>query len=258
MLLGRAAWKWKRSAPGLAVATVLVMGPILIALLASPNQPRLSHGFLVVPLLGLILALQVMCQERKSVAKPIGVGVLILGFMSATRVGVWESDLTLFEASHALESDDAEVRLNLARTVVLGDPKRSVLLLEGVVGFSPRRKREAAAVRAQALLKLGEAEQAVEWLRIAAGSDTESAWATGTLCVLLAGSPDAESEDICRGAVDLLPDDADVANALGIVYARKGELNSAATWFGRALEIAPQRAAFRANLEAAHLASQRQ
>ncbi len=248
---GWLGWRRRLQAPGLAAGTVLMIVPVLIAMVASPVAPRVSQGFLVLPVLGLVFALQVWFQERRSVFLPLCGIVVVLALTSGSRVGIWKTDTTLFETSHAQSPDDPNVALNLARSVVLENPKRSLALLEGVEPTGERRKREAAAVRARALLSLDRQEEALGWLKRAAATETESAWAVGTLCVLLAGGEDEQSEKSCQVAVALLPDDPDVANAMGIVYAHGGDLANAGSWFGKAVSLEPSRKAFQANLEAA-------
>ncbi len=87
----------------------------------------------------------------------------------------------------------------------------------------------------------------------ASALDPEAAWATGTGFVLMAPGGRLGAVSQCRLAVDLLPEDADVQNAMGIVLATRGEVAEALGHFREAVRLAPDQAVFQANLERAQL-----
>jgi len=202
----------------------------------------------------LVLFCQVIFQERRNILPGVALGCIALGVVGSQRVGHWENDLSLFEASHQRAAEDPNVRLNLARTVVNDEPLRALDLLRDVEPDGERRKREAASVRGRALLLLARPGEAIDWLRKAVAAEPESAWAVGTLCVLRSGKADAEALDVCLLAVELLPEDADVANAMGVVFGQRKEVEAAVRWFSVASALDPQRGLFKANLRAAESA----
>lgn len=250
-MLGAAglAWRWRARHPGISAGVVLMVLPALTAMGLAVGDPRVSQAFLVLPLVGAILSVQVAVERVRSVTVPLGIVVLMSAGIGMTRIDNWATDVLLFEASHRLRPSDADVRLNLARALVDEDAERALSLLAAGFPTDERRQREAAAVEGRALLTLGREAEAVEALLAAVSEEPEGAWATGTVCVLLAGQAREEAEKTCRVAVTLLPEDADVANALGVILGTSGSHKEARDWFERAVSLEPQRSAFRENLE---------
>jgi Flp pilus assembly protein TadD len=176
---------------------------------------------------------------------------IVLAALSQVQLGAWQSEESLWEWAHGRRTDDPQVRLNLARTVVEVRPQEALELLAGVEFGVPRHQREAEAVRAQAWLQSGDPGRAIGHLQAASALDPEAAWATGTGCVLMAPGGRSGAVSQCRLALELLPEDADVQNAMGIVLATRGEVEEALGHFLEAVRLSPDQPVFRANLERA-------
>ncbi len=234
---------------------MLLFLPLLATSGFAVGAPREADGFLVVPAVGVVLLLSQWGQQgfsRRVQGGLVGLSI-VLGALSQVQLGAWQSEETLWQWAHGRRPGDPQVRLNLARTVVEARPQEALELLAGVEFGNPRHQREAEAVRAQAWLKSGDPGQAIAHLQAASALDPEAAWATGTGCVLMAPGGRLGAVSQCRLAVDLLPEDADVQNAMGIVLATRGEVAEALGHFREAVRLAPDQAVFQANLERAQL-----
>ncbi len=60
-------------------------------------------------------------------------------------------------------------------------------------------------------------------------------------------------EQLCRQIDSLQPDNADAANMRGLAASRQGQADAALAWFRKAIEIAPRRCEFHANLAGLYL-----
>jgi Flp pilus assembly protein TadD len=232
---------------------VLLFLPLLATSGFAVGAPREADGFLVVPWVGAVLLLSLGGERgfsRRVQGGLVGLSI-VLGALSQAQVGAWSEEETLWRWAHGRRPEDPQVRLNLARTVVESRPQEARDLLAGVGFGTPRHQREGEAVRAQAWLAVGNPGRAISHLQAASALDPEAAWATGTGCVLMApgGRPGAVSQ--CRLALELLPEDADVQNAMGIVLATRGEVAEALGHFQAAVRLAPEQAVFQANLHRA-------
>ena len=249
-----AAGVWfARGGPRQRAGWVLLLLPLLAPSGFAVGDPREADGFAVVPLVGAVLLLSQWKEagfSRGVQGGFLGVAV-VLGALSQVQLGAWRSEESLWGWAHGRRPGDSQVRLNLSRTVVEERPQEALELLEGTEFESPRHKREADAVRAQAWLKSGDPGRAIAHLQAASALDPEAAWATGTGCVLMAPGGRRGAVSQCRLALELLPGDADVQNAMGIVLATRGQVGEALGYFQEAVRLSPGQAVFRANLERA-------
>ena len=252
VLLG-VGWGFTRGDGKERAGWVLLFLPLLATSGFAVGAPREADGFLVVPMVGVVLLLSrwgAQGLSRRVQGGLVGLSI-VLGALSQVQLGAWKGEETLWQWAHGRRSSDPQVRLNLARTVVEVRPQEALELLAGVKFGNPRHQREAEAVRAQAWLQSGDPGQAIAHLQAASALDPEAAWATGTGCVLMAPGGRSGAVSQCRLAVELLPEDADVQNAMGIVLATRGEVAQALGHFQAAVRLAPDQPVFQANLERA-------
>ena len=244
-LLGAMAlgWRMRSSSPKGAGSLALCVLPLLPVSGLVISDPRYGEGFLSLPLVGLALGAAVLARSHV-----LWVPVLVCCCFSWQKIPQWEDETALWTAAHHRAPGDPMVRLNLARTLVETEPERSLALLSGVGQPDPRRGREAAAVRAQAYLSLDDQEAALPELLAASGHDEEAAWATATACLLLHTEGSDLALETCAQAAVLMPEEAGLANALGIVHALRQEHEDARTWFERAIAQEPGRTDFQRNL----------
>jgi len=238
----------------------LVWLPLLpvSGLLAAPV--RYSEGFLVWPLVG-VAALLGTLRGGPWIA---AVALPFLITSSWNRVPDWSSDLALWVPAGRRLGPDPILAAKAAQSLKDIDPERALNGL-GIALASetdPRRRRESHALSARILIDRGQEQEALPHLRMAAvPTDPEAGWALGARCVLeSSGSPLALTvelpamRDVCEAAARRQPDAPHVLNAAGVEAGRRGDTVAAASYFARAVELAPDVTAFERNLAAAEAA----
>lgn len=121
-----------------------------------------------------------------------------------------------------------------------GEYRKDAGILERVIALDPAC---SAAYRnlGMALMELGEAEQARQYLVEAALLDPKDAWpyvVLGNALVREPGKLDA-AEGLLAKAHELDPKDAWALNSLGGIAMERGDLAAAVAWFSKALEAKP-------------------
>ena len=152
--------------------------------------------------------------------------------------------------------------LGLARVLSKARPDAARPLVEIALAHEsdPRKRREAHALAAHLALEQQQGRLALTHLRQAADpADEEATWALIARCVLesgvtdLAGMPSetASLHAVCAEALERSPADADLWSAAGGEALLRNDVESAIRHFEQATALAPDRTAFRNNLEAA-------
>jgi hypothetical protein len=236
-------WRARKSRPRAAASVALMVLPLLPVSGLVISDPRYGEGFLSLPLVGFSLGAALFLPRQALWAL-----VLVFGTLSWLKIPNWQDEASLWTAAHERAPEDPSVRLNLARTLVETQPERSLELLSGVGQPDPRRGREASAVRAQAFLLLGDESAALPELLAASGEDEEAAWATATACLLLHTEGSGLALETCALAARIMPEEAGISNALGIVHALRNEHEEARARFENAVALEPGRVDFEGNL----------
>jgi len=225
-------------------------------LLASPV--RYAEGFLCWSLVGLAWLLAHHPLFRVF-------GWLVIAWwatISSDRVSDWQSEEKLWTAAVEARPEDPRAALGLARITAGQQPDAALRLIDIALAHErdPRKQREAHALGAHLALERGQARQAMAHLRPAADpSDLEATWALIARCVSESGVRDlgdlppeaAPLEAVCAEALARSPEDADLWSAAGGEAMSRGDFQAAMTHFENAVGLAPDRAVFQRNLEAA-------
>ena len=237
LLVGAGVWKLRGLRAG---GAVLIGAAILPVSGLLQSTPRYGDGLLVLAVAGFVLVFGKLPRWSAVALVPF----VVLGQL---QVGQWQDERSLWETAHRRLPDDANIRLNLARTVVEEDPARAAELV-AVAHFSQdRQQRELEALRARAALLQGQTEAALEYATKAAGDDQESLWANSVVCVQGGGGAAYEA---CQRALTWAPQDADLHNAAGI---HAPDARARADAFRRACDLSPDKGPYCSNAQRSEL-----
>lgn len=188
---------------------------------------------------------------------PKAVANLALGLLDARD---WRAAATLLEPVVRRHTDDPRLRLNLGLAQRgLGDRAGAMASFEAVVALDVGNAAGLAATAATYAARLAYESQSYNRALELAGRALESrpdvldAWIVQALAQLAVGRP-AEAKESLLAALRLDPSRATVHENLGAIHYQLGELDAAEAAFQRALEIRPDLASARSNLEAVRLA----
>ena len=250
-LLGLVGWAYTRSSTVfigacLALVSLLLLSNLVFAL-PTPAAGRLAYH----PGLGLCLASAALLSGlvrggRWSLASHgLAFGLLLVGVPSGLQtMAAWERDVTLFEASVAIEPMSARAQTNLAKHYMdAGRYAEARPHLDAALKAAPNYP--LALLNLSALLERMEPGGEQAW-RLAEGAVTHSSRpdkALANLCALALGRPALKAQVVlehCQRAQAALPGAPEVMTNLARAAQRAGRLDESEAAFSRALAAHPE------------------
>jgi arylsulfatase A-like enzyme/Flp pilus assembly protein TadD len=172
-----------------------------------------------------------------------------LAFMLRASGLVGDAVAVLDAAAHAGHADRPLLRSLGSMLRDSGDLRRSVAVLEELVQADPADLQSVDAL-AQTYARMGRRDEAAaQFKRVLDASPNDAAAWNNLGSVYLSANRLADARTALLRATTIDPAQAGAHNGLGVVYARGGEISRAVAEWKKALELRPDFADARANLE---------